>query len=64
MIEEREKKDYFNSFLKTVATDLKNRKTAYVFNKEQLNKIREKYNVEVIRQDETCIYIKLKKGSV
>lgn len=62
-VEEREKKNYFNSFLKTVETDLKHRRRAYVFSKAQLEKIREKYDVEVVREDDTCIYIKLKKGS-
>ena len=63
MIEEHEKKDYFHSFLRTVETDLKNHKEAYVFNKEQLNKISEKYNVEVTLDDGCYIYIRLKKGS-
>lgn len=61
MIEEKEKKDYFYSFLRTVETDLKNNKTAYVFNKEQLETIKQKYNVRIVREDETCIYIRLKK---
>ena len=61
MIEEKEKKDYFYSFLRTVETDLKNNKTAYVFNKEQLETIKKKYNIRIVREDETCIYIRLKK---
>lgn len=61
MKEEKEKKDYFYSFLKTVETDLKNHRTAYVFNKEQLETIKQKYNVRIVREDDTCIYIKLKK---
>lgn len=61
MIEEKEKKDYFYSFLRTVETDLKKHKTAYVFNKEQLDTIKQKYNVKIVREDDTCIYIKLKK---
>lgn len=61
MKEEKEKKDYFYSFLKTVETDLKNHRTAYVFNKEQLEMIKKKYNIRIVREDDTCIYIRLKK---
>ena len=61
MKEEKEKKDYFYSFLRTVETDLNNHRTAYVFNKEQLETIKQKYNVRIVREDETCIYIRLKK---
>ena len=61
MIEEKEKKDYFYSFLRTVETDLKHNKLAYVFNQEQLDAIKKKFNVKIVREDDTCIYIKLKK---
>lgn len=62
MEEEREKKDYFYSFLRTVETDLKNHRDSYVFNQEQLEKIKEKYDIEVTMEDGCCIYIRLKKG--
>ena len=61
MEEESEKRDYFNAFLKTVETDLKHNKLAYVFNKEQLDAIKKKFNIRIVREDDTCIYIKLKK---
>lgn len=58
MIEESEKRDYFNTFLKTVETDLKHNKPTYVFNQEQLDTIKKKFNVKVIRDEGWCIYIK------
>lgn len=61
MEEESEKRDYFNTFLKTVETDLKHNKLTYVFNKEQLDAIKKKFNIRIVREDDTCIYIKLKK---
>lgn len=61
MIEGKEKKDYFYSFLRTVETDLKNNKTAYVFNKEQLETIKQKYNVRIVRDEGWCMYIRLRK---
>ena len=61
-MEESEKKDYFHSFMRTVETDLKKHKNSYVFTQEQLAKVREKFNVDVIGDDGCCIYISLKKG--
>ena len=62
MKEEEKKFDYYHSFLKSVAKDLDNNRPSYVFNKEQLEAIKKKYNIEVVRDDGVCIYIRKKKG--
>lgn len=63
MEEESKKFDYFHSFLRTVENDLQNNRLTYVFNKEQLEAIKKKFNIEVEKDDGFCIYIRRKKGN-
>ena len=59
--EKQEKTSYFDSFLRDVIRDLEHNKSSYVFTNEQLEYLKKRYDIEVTKQDECCIYIKLRK---